>query len=253
MNRLGNNVAGPTLSLEKINTVPEAPAVRDFENKVAKQRQSQTFRYWTTQELEMLRNRYPSEGPVPIAKEINRKPAEVQDKAYKQGIKLNEPNLPKFWAAADIDELMRRYPHEDTIKLAKSLGRSVEMVWNKASKLRLKKADLGEGKVRRHRVAKAGDIRWDVKGHYRVKVEGRRWWPLLHHENWIAVHGPIPPKHCVLFKDGDPRNCEISNLECLPLKDRQNRLSLWPPELQEVILLQREIQMQINHGAKHEQ
>lgn len=37
----------------------------------------------------------------------------------------------------------------------------------------------------------------------------------LHHEIWMAHHGPIPPGHKVCFKDGNHLNCDIGNLELL--------------------------------------
>ena len=33
---------------------------------------------------------------------------------------------------------------------------------------------------------------------------------------WEQANGPIPKGHVVILLDGDPMNCELGNLECVP-------------------------------------
>ena len=40
---------------------------------------------------------------------------------------------------------------------------------------------------------------------------------LLHRLIWEKAHGPIPPGHVMLFKDGDRTNVALDNLQCLPI------------------------------------
>jgi HNH endonuclease len=40
-------------------------------------------------------------------------------------------------------------------------------------------------------------------------------WPMYNRWLWEQHKGPIPPKHMVIFKDGDRSHCEIGNLELL--------------------------------------
>lgn len=53
---------------------------------------------------------------------------------------------------------------------------------------------------------------------------------------WQKKHGPIPGGHVILHLDGDPLNCEIGNLECVPravlqiLNHRCNPRSATPEE-----------------------
>ena len=35
---------------------------------------------------------------------------------------------------------------------------------------------------------------------------------------WEQAHGPIPPGHRIIHLDGDPLNCELDNLYCIPDK-----------------------------------
>ena len=45
----------------------------------------------------------------------------------------------------------------------------------------------------------------------------------LHHIIWIEHHGPIPPGHKVVFKDGNHLNWDVSNLELLTNSDQVKR------------------------------
>lgn len=37
---------------------------------------------------------------------------------------------------------------------------------------------------------------------------------------WEQTHGEIPKDHCVICLDGDPMNCDPSNLYCMPIRYR---------------------------------
>lgn len=41
----------------------------------------------------------------------------------------------------------------------------------------------------------------------------------LHKRIWESIHGPVPPGCQVTFKDGNKRNFDNSNLECLPFRE----------------------------------
>ncbi len=45
----------------------------------------------------------------------------------------------------------------------------------------------------------------------------------LHRVIWEEAHGPIPAGHQVMFKDGNKRNFDLSNLECLPAREVSSR------------------------------
>lgn len=95
-----------------------------------------------------------------------------------------------------------------------------------------------------------GTILVDGEGYQRIKIrEGKkaeatgfgnmRIWPLLNRQVWEQHHGPIPPKHAVVFKDRDRANCDIDNLECISRRDLmlRNSSQRWGKEMFEVIQL----------------
>lgn len=60
----------------------------------------------------------------------------------------------------------------------------------------------------------------------RVKVnnysykERKKWqdnWVAKHRYVWEQAYGPIPEDHCIIFLDGNSKNCELSNLRCIPI------------------------------------
>lgn len=63
-----------------------------------------------------------------------------------------------------------------------------------------------------HNHRPVGSIRKDCEGYVSKKVAEPNKWRMLHVLNWEAAHGPVPPGHALIFKDGDRSNCELDNL-----------------------------------------
>jgi hypothetical protein len=111
-----------------------------------------------------------------------------------------------------------------------------------------------------------GTICADGEGYLRIKVReavhgkepfgfgNTKVWPLYNRYLWELHKGPIPPKHIVIFKDGNRANCVIENLELLSMADNARRNSMWatmPRELAEVIQLAGALKRKIRrHGGK---
>jgi hypothetical protein len=79
-------------------------------------------------------------------------------------------------------------------------------------------------------------------------------WILYHNKIWIDANGPIPNKHIIIFKDGNTRNCQLDNLQCISMKDNviRNSIQRFPQEIQEVIKLTSKLNKKIN-GKKQNQ
>lgn len=107
-----------------------------------------------------------------------------------------------------------------------------------------------------------GSIARDADGYLRIKIaervngEPRGWhssvWPALHRYNWEKVHGPIPPGHIVVFKNGDRTNCDPSNLELITIAEnmRRNTVHNLPKELVDVIMLKGAVKRRIRQREK---
>lgn len=59
-------------------------------------------------------------------------------------------------------------------------------------------------------------------------------WKLYHRHVWEKKHGPVPAGHVVTFKDGDSRNCRITNLMVITHAQAmaRNTIQRFPKELQ---------------------
>ena len=79
-------------------------------------------------------------------------------------------------------------------------------------------------------------------------------WILYHNKVWIEHNGPIPKKSIVRFIDGNTRNCDISNLEMVSMRDNMHRNSIqrFPEEIQQIIKLTTKLNKTIN-GKKQNQ
>ena len=60
---------------------------------------------------------------------------------------------------------------------------------------------------------------WHQKGHWIRKAV----WV------WSQANGPVPKGHAVVLLDGDPANCELSNLDCVPRGVLQALNAPWAP------------------------
>lgn len=77
-------------------------------------------------------------------------------------------------------------------------------------------------------------------------------WVPVHILLWQEHNGPVPDKHCVIFKDGNKANIVIENLECISRSDLMKRNSLhnMPPQLTELVQLRGVLTRQINKRSK---
>lgn len=68
---------------------------------------------------------------------------------------------------------------------------------------------------RPHNAVPVGTEVVTTDGYRARKIAEPHVWRPIHILNWEAVHGPVPAGHCLVFKDGDRMNCDISNLLCV--------------------------------------
>ena len=102
-----------------------------------------------------------------------------------------------------------------------------------------------------------GDERFDKDGYVCVKVaDGKRNknWKPKHHVVYESVHGPIPPKHKVVFLDGNKLNFDINNLVCVSnvihAQMCKNRRYKKDAQLSETNILITRLEHEINNRTK---
>lgn len=86
--------------------------------------------------------------------------------------------------------------------------------------------------------------------------------PGLSRFNWIYCHvalweehlGPVPPGHCIVFKNGNKSDIRIDNLACISQRQnmRRNSLHNYPKPIVRMIQLRGALNRQINRRTKRE-
>lgn len=103
-----------------------------------------------------------------------------------------------------------------------------------------------------HNWKPVGTTRINSEGYMDIKVTDMRRgaldWVAIHRLNWIAVHGPIPKGYMLRFKDRNPRNTLVENLELVTRADhmRQNSYHRYPQPIPRLIQLRGALTRQIN-------
>ena len=84
-------------------------------------------------------------------------------------------------------------------------------------------------------------------------------WKPVHILNWERANGrPLPPGHCLAFRDRDRMNVAVENLELITRAEnmRRNSVHNLPAELAQVVQLRgalvRKINRRVKSGARHE-
>lgn len=63
-----------------------------------------------------------------------------------------------------------------------------------------------------HNHRPVGSERVNRDGYLERKTAEPNVWRPIHVLNWEAVNGTVPAGHCIVFKNGDKLNCDVSNL-----------------------------------------
>lgn len=81
--------------------------------------------------------------------------------------------------------------------------------------------------------AQDGEVRWrEAFGYHYIRISENNW-ELYHRWLWIQKNGFIPEGHNIVFKDSNPKNCVLDNLECISNKElmARNTIARYPGEL----------------------
>jgi len=184
-------------------------------------------RKWTASEDAWLLSEYANRSNADLSMWLHRPPRSIMARAYSLGLhkspefaeqKLkkgqfkknhtphNKGKSRKYWATPEAEELM-------------SKGQFKPGVCRDDNP---RKRPIGHEKVY------ADGYVWIITEH------GRR---QKHRVVWEQAHGPIPPGHCVKFKDGNPQNCSLDNLYLVSRADhaRETRAALSPEKKAEIL------------------
>lgn len=200
-------------------------------------------KFWTDQELKILSEMYPDHYTIDIANKLNRSVRSVYSMANIKGLKKS----PAFFEM-ELSIQAERLKIVGT-KSRYQKGREPE---NKGSKMnpeiyaKLKPTMFKKGH-KPHNLKYDNHERINVDGYHEVRVsEGK--YVAKHRLLWENINGPIPKGMAIIFKDRNPNNITIENLEMVS-RDQlmvRNSIQRFSPELISAIKLVKKLKNKIN-------
>ncbi|HCL4132412.1 TPA: HNH endonuclease [Pseudomonas aeruginosa] len=215
-------------------------------------------RFWTAEEEQTLRDRYPTEDTAALAAELGCSVPRLYAKANAMGLNKTEAYMEACLQRcgelrAESGKSTRFQPGKQSWNAGmKGLhfgGRSAETQF-KPGQINGRAALLVQP-VGAERISKDGirqrKIRADGPFHKR--------WKSVHSIMWEEVHGPIPDGHIVVFRAGaDRENIVIENLELITRGEcmKRNTIHNYPPEVKSVIRLVGKLKRTIAEAERHD-
>ncbi len=193
---------------------------------------------WTPEMIELLKKEYPFTEVKLIAEKLGigkspiyRKANELDLKKDISFLRIMAENLAKRGQA-------HRFPkgHIPMNKGKKQTEYMSEEAISKTKKTRFKKGHKPHNTLHNGAIRPRTDKRTGITYMYIRLDEGN--WKEYHRYIWEQSYGPIPKGSNIVFKDGNSKNCDISNLILLTDAQlmAQNTIQKYPEELRNYII-----------------
>ncbi len=197
--------------------------------------------YWTAEQDQYMRDHYAETPNRDIGKAIGRSPVAVKCRAFFLELLKSE-----FF----FDSLHPSRYRKGRVSENKGKRMSPEQ-YEKCFPTMIKKGTPPPNKAPVGTIRENHNYKKDLC-YLWIKIADPGEWELLHRNIWKAEHGDIPNGMNVVFKDGNPLNCVLANLELITNQEKMARNTIhnqYPGELVKTIqalgVLKRKIK---NHG-----
>lgn len=212
---------------------------------------------WTPTDIALLGDLYPDVPCADIAALMGLRPGSVYQKAMALGIKKSAA----FFASDAAGRIQRGKQHPAMVANQFKAGL---VPWNKGLEYhpggRCAETQFPKGH-RPHTWQPLGTLRITADGYLERKVTNLPGpnnvrWHGVHRLVWAEVHGPIPPRHIVVFKPGQKTTelelITVDKLECITRAQhaQRNHPRSRNPELGRLIQLKGAITRQVNRIAR---
>lgn len=211
-------------------------------------------RPWTPEDVAQLRAIYPDLPTADVAALMGRTVRALYAQAQKIGLQKS----PEFFASEASGRLLRG----QSTRSRATQFKPGHKTWNKG----MKGLDIG-GQATRfqpgNRTGRANNLykpigteRLSRDGYLERKVHDdlplQSRWRAVHLLIWEAAHGPLPPGHAVVFRDGDKRHISLDNLELITRADlmRRNTRHNLPKPINDLIMARAVLVRAINRKEK---
>lgn len=220
-----------------------------------------TRRSWTSAEEAELRARYPHEPTAALARALDRTVKSLYQRAQALGVRKSDDYLTSAAACRlrrGADNPGREYQFRPGhVPANKGLRHPPGWAPGRMAAAQFKPGQIA-GKAAQLLLPVGAEV-IDPEGYRKRKVrddappnQARKNWAFVHVLVWEAAHGPVPPGHVVVFRNGNKADIQPSNLELLTRADlmRRNSIHRYPPELKSTIRAVSKLAKKIRHAEE---
>lgn len=203
---------------------------------------------------EIIRQRFPHERTQAIADDLGLSYSQVANRAFTMGLKKTlEFKKSESSGRTNLLKAGKKFRFKKgNVPFNKGKKMPAE-VYEKVKATMFKKGNRPYNWKPNGTIVERKDTDKNGRVYLYYKVADSKW-ILYHNKVWIDHNGPIPKGSLIKFIDGNTRNCDISNLEMVTMKDNmaRNTIQRFPEEIQQIIKLTSKLNKKIN-GKKQNQ
>jgi hypothetical protein len=196
-----------------------------------------TRRRWTAADDDLLGRTYADTSPAALLELFpGRSISSINLRAALLGLQKSEAYL----RAQHAEEGRRLCLHGRAYRFPKGHVPANKGVKGRPSTGRMAETQFKRGQ-KGYNWKPVGATRLDADGYLQRKVSDTgyppRDWRNVHVLLWEEAHGPVPPKHRVVFRNGDKRDVRLENLDLITFSEgmRRNTIHNLPPALKGAI------------------
>jgi len=212
-------------------------------SKIINKRKTSTRRIWTEEERKTLSNMFPDNYTIDVCKALNRNYASVSSQANLMGLKKSDAFM-----KMELDK------QGDRLRIVGEKGRYQK---GRSPENKGKPMPIEVYEKVKHTMFKKGQATHNEKydGHERISKDGyteirvkKGKYVLKHRLVWEQSKGTIPKGLILVFKDKNPKNITIENLELMTRVEnmQRNTIHRYPTELKSTIKLVHKLKRKIN-------
>ena len=209
-------------------------------------------RRWTQPEEQLLTQLYPGTPMPALIKVLQRTATQIHSKASQLGLRRS----PEYLASEHACRLRRgdNVGAEHRFKPGHQSWNKGKQGWKAGGRSAETRFKPGN---RPHTWVPIGteQIRDGYLWRKVTDGHGRHDWRLVHVMLWEQHNGPVPKGLILVFRDRNKQNIQLDNLELITRAEncRRNSIHRYPPELQEVMRLQKKLERAIREHADEKQ
>lgn len=198
---------------------------------------------WTEADLQLLVDLFPHQYTKVVAEKLGCTYSVIVWKASKMGLK-KDPNFRKEELQRQGERLKEIGKKSRFEKGAIPANKGKKM--SKETRAKAKHTFYKKGHLP-HNTKHDGHERLSTDGYMMIRVELGKY-VLKHRWLWEQENGKIPKGKILVFKNGNPLDLTLDNLELITRKELMNKNSImrFPPELRKTIKLVHKLKREIN-------